>query len=130
MGAAGSNVMRKKSRAQIKTINIKHDLPTVHEALSRLDHELLLARHEGIAVLKIVHGYGSSGIGGDIRVAVQKRLQEMASAGQIHTCIYGEDWSKSDEATWRLLQQRAELRQDVDLGRRNQGITIVALVGP
>ena len=102
-------------------------MPLVREALQRLDRELALARQEKAPLLKLVHGYGSTGTGGDIRIAVQKRLAEMAQNGQIRGCIFGENWSKSDEAAWKLLQSHAELKNDSDLGRRNQGITIVLL---
>ena len=116
-----------ESRAAIKTVNLKSDMPEVRVALGRLERELALAQQKKTAVLKIIHGYGSSGAGGDIRIAVQKRLHEMKEAGQIRGCIFGEDWSKSDETTWRLLQAHAELKDDSDLGRRNPGITIVLL---
>jgi hypothetical protein len=99
----------------------------VHEALQRLERELSAARRDGIQLLKIVHGYGSSGAGGDIRIAVQKRLCEMAESGQIRGCIYGENWAKSDEMSWKLIRENRELKSDSDLGRRNQGITIVVL---
>lgn len=102
-------------------------MPQVHEALQRLERELALARQERVALLKIIHGYGSTGAGGDIRIAVQKRLHELTEAGQIRSCIFGESWSKSDEETWRLLQVYPALKGDVDLGRRNQGITLVLL---
>jgi DNA-nicking Smr family endonuclease len=111
----------------MKTVNLKPDLPTVHEALQRLDRELALARREKIAMLKIVHGYGSSGVGGDIRIAVQRRLHELGQNGEIRACIFGENWSKSDGQTWKLLQSHPELKNDSDLGRRNQGITIILL---
>ena len=111
----------------IKTANLKSDMPSVHEALQRLDGELDRARREKITLLKLVHGYGSSGAGGDIRIAVQKRLQEMAESGQIRGRIFGENWSKSDDASWRLLQAQPELKSDPDLGRRNRGITVVVL---
>jgi len=78
-------------------------------------------------VLKIIHGYGSTGAGGDIRIAAQKRLYELAEAGQIRGCIFGENWAKSDEATWRLLRAHPELKSDPDLGRGNQGITVVVI---
>jgi hypothetical protein len=77
--------------------------------------------------LKVVHGYGSSGAGGDIRIAAQKRLHELVEYGQIRGCIFGENWGKSDEATWRLLQEKPELKSDSDLGRGNRGITIVLI---
>ncbi|MBZ5678880.1 MAG: hypothetical protein LAO24_02110 [Acidobacteriia bacterium] len=102
-------------------------MPTVQTALQRLDRELTLARREELPILKLVHGYGSSGAGGDIRVAIQKRLHEMQENGEIRLCIFGEDWSKSNDQTWQLLQSRRDLRNDPDLGRRNQGITIVLL---
>ena len=95
--------------------------------MQRLDRELTLARREELPILKLVHGYGSSGAGGDIRVAIQKRLHEMQENGEIRLCIFGEDWSKSNDQTWQLLQSRRDLRNDPDLGRRNQGITIVLL---
>jgi adenosylmethionine-8-amino-7-oxononanoate aminotransferase len=102
-------------------------MPQVHEALQRMDRELTLARQEKAKLLKLVHGYGSTGAGGDIRIAVQKRLLEMADNGQIRGCIFGENWSKSDETAWKLLQSHADLKSDSDLGRGNRGITIVLL---
>lgn len=111
----------------IKTVNLKSAMPLVREALQRLERELAIARQEKAKLLKLVHGYGSTGAGGDIRIAVQKRLVEMAQNGQIRGCIFGENWLKSDEAAWKLLQSHTELKSDSDLGRRNQGITIVLL---
>jgi len=111
----------------MKTINLKSDMPSVAEALRRLDREITQARQERIPLLKIVHGYGSSGAGGDIRIAVQKRVHELAEAGQIRGCVFGENWSKSDDTTWRLLQAQSALKGDSDLGRRNRGITVVLL---
>ena len=108
-------------------MNLKSDMPSVDEALRRLEREIAVARQGKVALLKIVHGYGSSGAGGDIRIAVQRRLRELAEAGQIRSCIFGENWSKNDETTWRLLQAQPELKSDADLGRRNQGITIIVL---
>jgi hypothetical protein len=111
----------------MKTVNLKSDMPLVREAPQRLDRELALARQEKTTLLKLVHGYGSTGAGGDIRIAVQKRLLEMTQSGQIRGCIFGENWSKSDDTAWKLLQSHPNLKSDSDLGRRNSGITIVWL---
>src|SRR5271166_6244267 len=102
-------------------------MPSVPEALQRLEREMAVARQAKLTLLKVVHGYGSSGLGGDIRISVQRRLHELAEGGQIRGCIFGENWSKSDEAAWRLLQAHSALKTDADLGRRNLGITIVWL---
>jgi hypothetical protein len=119
--------MGEERRLAIKTVNLKSDMPSVHEALQRLDRELTLARQQKVKCLKLVHGYGSTGAGGDIRIAVQKRLLEMIQGSQIRGCIFGENWSKSDEAAWKLVQAHPDLKNDSDLGRRNQGITIVVI---
>ena len=111
----------------IKTVNLKSDMPQVHEAMQRLERELAVARQENAKLLKLVHGYGSTGAGGDIRIAVQRRLLEMVQSGHIRACIFGESWSKSDEVSWKLLQSHPALKSDSDLGRHNQGVTIVLL---
>jgi hypothetical protein len=102
-------------------------MPLVQEALQRLQRELALARQENAKQLKLIHGYGSTGAGGEIRIAVQKHLLELVAGGQIRGCIFGEDWSKSSETCWKLLRTHAELKADCDLGRRNRGITVVVI---
>jgi adenosylmethionine-8-amino-7-oxononanoate aminotransferase len=102
-------------------------MPLVREALQRLERELALAQQEKTKLLKMVHGYGSTGEGGDIRIAVQKKLVEMLQSGRIRECIFGENWAKSNEVAWKLLQTHPEFKSDSDLGRGNRGITIVVL---
>jgi hypothetical protein len=108
-------------------VNLKENMPTVQAALSRLTRELALAGQRGERVLKLIHGYGSTGTGGAIRIAAQARLMEMASRGEIKACIFGEDWRKSDARTWELLRAHPELKTDPHLGGKNPGITIVVL---
>jgi hypothetical protein len=119
--------MMERRGGAIKIVNLKCDMPLVREALPRLERELAMARREKVTLLKLVHGYGSTGMGGEIRVTVQKRLVEMAGNDEIRGCIFGEDWSKSNEASWKLVQAYPELKNDSDLGRCNRGITIVWL---
>ena len=102
-------------------------MPTVEQARGRLLSEIYIARQAGVAVLKIVHGYGSSGVGGDLRIALQATLRTMINGREIRDCIYGENWRTSDERTWALLKQMPELKSDSDLGRGNRGITVVLL---
>jgi hypothetical protein len=111
----------------MKTVNLEEGMPPVREALLRLDRELKRAQDEGIGLLKLIHGYGSKGTGGEIRMAAQKRLLEMRDRGQVRGCIFGENWTKSDEQTWQILGSHPELKQDHDLGRGNRGITVVVL---
>ena len=72
-----------------------------------MDRELASARAEKCTALKVIHGYRSTGAGGDIRVAVQKRLRELVEAGEIAGCIFGENWSKAEDDPWSILQESA-----------------------
>ena len=111
----------------IKIINLEEGMPRVEEARLRMQHEVHVAREQRYKAVKLVHGYGSSGAGGVLRVELQKELQRLAQNGTIRTIIPGENWRVSDEVTWELLKRFPEWKQDSDLGRGNKGISIVVL---
>lgn len=111
----------------IRTVNLKDGLPSVEQARTRLFAEIGLARAAGLPLLKLIHGYGSHGVGGDLRFALQSTLRSMARSGEIRDCIYGENWRTSDERSWELLKVMPQLKSDPDLGRGNRGITLVLL---
>ena len=116
-----------RRKSALKVVNLEQDMPTVPLALSLLSDALRMARAERHAAVKIIHGYGSSGKGGAIRMAVQAELMQRVRAGELRAFIAGEEWRISDERSWALLQARSELKQDSDLGRGNKGISIVVL---
>jgi hypothetical protein len=109
------------------TVNLKDDWPTSPQALARLTTELQRARQNGVGLLKIIHGYGSSGKGGVIREAVQAELVRLEREGQICAFISGEDWRISNESAWAVVSKHRELKRDRDLGRGNRGISVVVL---
>jgi len=111
----------------MKLVNLEEDHPTVNVGLLRLDRALVAGKHEGAGLLKLIHGYGSSGVGGRLRVEVWKSLDRYKRNGMIREFISGEDFRISNEATWELLKKAPQLKQDRDLGRGNRGITIVVL---
>jgi hypothetical protein len=117
--------LTKSGSEGMKTVSLKDGMPLVHQALVQLDREIAMARQQGHSAIKFVHGYGSNGVGGEIRIAVQNRLRELNARGEIRACIFGENWSKSDQQTWALVQKHTELKQDRDLERKNLGVTIV-----
>ncbi|MDR0569658.1 MAG: Smr/MutS family protein [Clostridiales Family XIII bacterium] len=111
----------------ILEFNIKDDMPTVDVALKRLD--MLLARSgRKSGVIKIIHGYGSTGSGGKIRAAVRNKLKTKVAAGKIKDYIPGEEFSMFHPATQNALaSHHQELTRDLDYNRSNQGITLVIL---
>src|ERR1051326_9634792 len=113
--------------ATIKIINLEDGMPKVEEARLRMQHELHVAKQQGYAAAKLIHGYGSSGIGGALRIELQKELQRMSREGRLRSFVTGEDWRISNERTWELLKSFPEWKKDSDLGKANKGISIVLL---
>ena len=111
----------------MKIINLEEGRPSVASASSRLLDHLRLAREQSFAAVKVIHGYGSHGVGGELRTAIQGMLARMAQSGDIQAFVAGEDWRISDETTWRLIQRHRDLKHDRDLGKCNKGISIVVL---
>lgn len=110
-----------------RTINLERNLPTASEAMLLLSQELRLARCARAPVLKVIHGYGSSGKGGAIKAASLKLLEERRRAGQLRHYVRGEDFTPFTDAGRRAVELCPELRRDLDYGRQNDGITIVIL---
>jgi DNA-nicking Smr family endonuclease len=113
--------------AVIKIIDLEEGMPTVDQARLRMQFELQKARAQGYSAVKLIHGYGSSGVGGALRTELQKSLRKAAREETINAFVAGEDWRISDETTWALLKKFPEWKQDSDLGKGNKGISIVIL---
>lgn len=113
--------------ARIDTVDMKAGMPTVAEARGRLQTELQRGRSGGVAVLKLIHGYGSTGRGGRIRTALRRELALLQSAGRVGSVVTGEAFSIFDADTRTLLDRYPDLRRDTDLERSNPGITVVEL---
>ena len=112
---------------RIKVVNLEEGMPTVEQARLRMQYELETARKEGHKAVKLIHGYGSTGAGGALRIELQKELRKLAKDGMLQAVISGENWRVSDPITWDLLKRFPEWKKDSDLGRGNQGISIVLL---
>ena len=61
----------------VRILNIEPGRPTREQALLRLAEGLANAQKGGVRVLKVIHGYGSTGQGGVLRFAVRSFLRQM-----------------------------------------------------
>ena len=111
----------------LKEINIKADMPTADDAIRRITFHLHNSKKLGCTAIKIIHGYGSTGTGGKIKVRARKYLEEQKRRGVIKAFVTGEDFSIFDEGTRAAFAACPDLRGDPDLERHNNGITIVIL---
>jgi hypothetical protein len=113
------------SQTKLMVLNLKAGMPTVEQAKRRLLESLYAPRGASGPVVKMIHGYGSSGKGGAIRTAVREQMSAWQREGKVLVVVYGENWSIFDAASQDLRQRYAFLRKDEDLDRGNAGITLV-----
>lgn len=111
----------------LREINLEAGMPYADAAIRRLTYELAHSRNAGVAVLKIIHGYGSSGKGGRIRTEARAYLQRLKNRREVKDVIPGEQFSIFDAATRSAFLLCGELRRDSDLERHNNGVTFIIL---
>lgn len=111
----------------LREINLEEGKPTADAAVRRLTFEIQQSRRMGVTVLKVIHGYGSSGTGGRIRVEARAYLQRLKLRREIKDFIAGEEFSIFEEATRAAILRCGDLRRDHDLERHNNGVTFIIL---
>jgi hypothetical protein len=111
----------------LPTVNLKGDQPTLDEARARLDAEISRAKSAGLVVIKVVHGYGSSGRGGTLRAGLRGSLDRRVREGRIRGWIAGEDWEIFNPRAIDVLAMAPGADRDPDLGRHNAGVSILIL---
>lgn len=110
-----------------RIVNLELGMPAVSDAIRRVGAEVRMARGHKIRLMKLVHGYGSTGAGGKLRPAVRRELDRLIKLGLVKYYIPGEKLSIFDENTRKAMDYCGELRGDPDLERHNNGVTLVVL---
>jgi hypothetical protein len=116
-----------KPMRTIRTFNLELHFPSLDEARRLVIEEIKRAKREGVKVLKVIHGYGSSGKGGALCVGMRKSFRLRKKEGGIKDFVAGEDFSIFNDTVLALLEAVPELRGDPDLGAINEGVTILWL---
>ncbi len=126
-GLTGETVLERKAAVLHRTVNLERGRPTVEMALRRLDLEMNQAQTGKVRVLTLIHGYGSSGKGGSIRVECRKILDYMVQQKKLNYSIHGEDFNRRSGAGKALLRRFPELEQTCGSDFTNPGVTIAVL---
>ena len=106
-------------KGMVRRVNLERGHPTVEVALRRFEQAFHQARAKGSAYLGLIHGYGSSGRGGSIKVALMEHLQVLRNRNVLGSVLPGE-----------ILNRRHWIfkKTDLDLSfSGNRGITILVL---
>lgn len=112
----------KQARSPMLTIDIAHP-PTRGDELDielSKAHRMVLA-DPGLRILKIIHGYGSTGKGGSMKDAV--RNWGFRNCSKFRAVIEGEQYTLYDELVQQMRLQVSY--QDTDLETGNPGITVI-----
>ena len=112
---------------EIKLVNLELGMPRVEQAKTKLDFEIQNGRARNVSVLKVIHGYGSSGVGGTLKTAVQEMLSLRKKQHRIKLFVNGENWTIFNETTREIIARCPKMRKDNDLENYNPGITIIVL---
>lgn len=111
----------------IRTYNVKAGMPSLEEARRAVIGEIRRAKREHVRVLKIIHGWGSTGKGGTLCVGLRKSFKLRRKEGVIRGFIPGEDFSIFNRTVLDLIEEVPELRGDPDLNATNEGVTFLWL---
>jgi len=111
----------------LRTYNVEAGMPTLDEARRQVIAEIKQAKREGVRVLKVIHGYGSSGKGGVLCHGLRKSFGMRKKEGVIKDCIAGENFSIFNASVLSLLEAVPQLRGDPDINATNEGITVLWL---
>lgn len=109
------------------TFNIKENSPTTEEAVANFLIALEQAKAAGAKVVKIIHGYGSSGKGGVILLELKKLLPIFVRQKKIKDYISGAEWNIANPKVFNLITKCPPCALDEDLRKNNIGITIIVL---
>lgn len=110
-----------------KEYNVKQNYPTVAEAIALIEIEIEKCKKEGIKILKIIHGYGSSGVGGNIFVNLKQKLKFWKKTGLIKDYLFGDQWNSYNKKAMQIKFDFPSLPLDNDFNHPNMGMTILVL---
>lgn len=110
--------------AKIKEINLEYGSPTVDMAVRNMVSQLGTCKGQGYKAVILVHGYGSSGVGGGIKIAVRSKLKEASLSGIVRCYCGGEHWFEKKKELLNLCQSLNDYHRKID---GNQGVTVVIL---
>ena len=107
--------------------DIGHSNQSVLQALAQLDREIIISRKRGDDVLVIIHGHGSTGEGGQIKVRVRQHLAKLNSSNRYTAYLPGEHLHDGYPQIRKLGSSHVDLRRLTDWERGNHGIVLIFL---
>ena len=112
---------------KVRTVNIKDGLPLVEDGKHLLESAVARARQDGVELIRVIHGWGSSGTGGRLGKACRRQCERWARESVIVRCCPGEAYGKGRLVTQEWIRRYPELKRSILTDTENYGITFVEL---
>jgi hypothetical protein len=107
---------------KVKEVNLERGNPTVDVAMRKLVNELSTAKGAGYKAVVLVHGYGSTGTGGAIKIATKVKLKDSSLIGIVKEYVGGEFWINEKKVFLETCSQLKDFERYVE---GNKGVTVV-----
>lgn len=111
-------------QGKVAEINLEYRMPTVDMALANMKNSLATYKRQGYKAVILIHGYGSSGVGGGIKTAVRSALSESSLSSFVRMYAGGEQWYMRRREILSICKSLENYERRID---GNEGITIVIL---
>jgi hypothetical protein len=105
-------------------LNLEYGSPTVEIALQKMKNALTTYKSQGVKAVYIIHGYGSTGVGGGIKTGVRKVLSDSSMQGIVRTFCGGEEWINKKREILSVCKVLENYERKISA---NNGITVVVL---
>jgi len=109
---------------KVAILNLEYGNPNVTSAVQNMKNSLMTYKGIGYKAAIVIHGYGSSGVGGGIKVAVRKCLGENSMRGIVRMFVGGEDWVSNKRSVLAVCKYLENHERHIS---GNSGITVVLL---
>jgi hypothetical protein len=109
---------------KVTELNLERGFPTIEASIRTMQDALTSCRRQGIRALILIHGYGSTGVGGGIRAAVRKKLAEPGMGGVVRDFTGGEQWHYRKKEYISMCKELGNYEGRIT---NNEGVTVVIL---
>lgn len=109
---------------KVAELNLEYGMPSAESAVRNMKNALATYKGQGIKAVIIIHGYGSTGVGGSIKAAVLKTLGESSMRGIVRAYCGGDQWINRKKEILSICGSLSEHDRRIS---GNEGITVVVL---
>jgi hypothetical protein len=126
-GAIITGVAKQNDFSKMYLFNIEKNMPYCEDAKKIMYQKIFELKKGKTKVIKLIHGYGSSGIGGELRYCLREYLDSLIKRGIIRFWVAGEDFSNAYPTGKKIISTFKWILSDFDYNKKNKGITLIVL---